>query len=489
MNGYATSRLDGSALLELPRRHPWLTASLAAHAVLAACLLTAGPVRIAVQHDQGVRRRVEQSLQYTARREMQRDLRTMKEIRDALAQSAGQAPAPENGGKDAAKEGDPAAQARALARQIEAVRQKIRAAEMARLLRIPEAEALKRVQVEAARQAKPALPKSRPPEAVVSQMMAQAKAALAERRAQLLAQRQGVAVKREDEGEGKGEGKLAQRLGAGIKSGGGGAPGAGPQGGAGKAQGLGKGGGGGTGTSGSGSPSAALGGRLDALAQGLAMGAPGAITGSSLDMSSSAYDDSRAYGGYLVPPPVDASRTRIGAGRMLGAGGAYADRVFLDTWYVIGPFEGQGRDSQQAVYPPERGLDLDAVYFGKNGLPVRWTWQQDAGYPSVPRPRAENAVYYAYTDVEVERDMDLWVWIGGDDDTKMWFNDRLVWISSQLGDKPWYNQPFYTLSADIAARNLTEGQRRLHFHKGRNTILLKLYNGLDLMFFSVVLSK
>ena len=85
--------------------------------------------------------------------------------------------------------------------------------------------------------------------------------------------------------------------------------------------------------------------------------------------------------------------------------------------------------------------------------------------------------------------MDLWVWIGADDDSKMWFNDGLVWIGSQVDDKPWYRQPFHAMGTEIATRNLTEGQRRLHFRKGRNTILFKLYNGMNLMFFSVVLSR
>jgi hypothetical protein len=97
-------------------------------------------------------------------------------------------------------------------------------------------------------------------------------------------------------------------------------------------------------------------------------------------------------------------------------------------------------------------------------------------------------VYYAYTEVTVEQDTDLWVSIGADDDSKMWFNDRLVWISGMDEDKPWYRQPFYTMEKELATRNLSEGQRKLHFHKGRNTILFKLYNGMDLMFFSVVLS-
>jgi hypothetical protein len=45
------------------------------------------------------------------------------------------------------------------------------------------------------------------------------------------------------------------------------------------------------------------------------------------------------------------------------------------------------------------------------------------------------------------------------------------------------------MATELATRNLTEGQRRLHFRKGRNTMLFKLYNGMNLMFFSVVLSR
>jgi hypothetical protein len=217
------------------------------------------------------------------------------------------------------------------------------------------------------------------------------------------------------------------------------------------------------------------------------MGTPGALRGSSLDMSSDGFNDQRSYGAFLKPPFVDADAVHPGGGRKLGAGGAFANRIFLDTWYVIGPFLSRGHDSIDYVYPPERGVVLDAVYNGKNDLPVRWTWQQEASYPFVPRPRAENAVYYAYTEVTVDEDVDMWMDIGADDDSKLWFNERLVWISGD-GDKPWYRQAFDTLDTELKARNLTEGQRKLRFHKGRNTVLLKLYNGANLMFFSVVLA-
>jgi hypothetical protein len=461
MASFAEARLERPAWTEPARRFPWLAASVGAHALLAAMLYAAGPVRVEIKRDDRLRTQVNASLQQTARREMQRQLLAMEEIRDALEQSAGSA-STRQGGKDRATAAarDPEDKARQLAAAIEAVQQKIRATDMARLLRIPEAEALKRLRAEEARRPKPPLPKGQPPEATVARLAAQARAALAERRAQLLAQQQGIK----------------------LNAGGGGQAGNGPLGNATQA---GKNGGGISG--GAAGESAAMGGRLDALTSGLGMGNPLALRGSSLDMSSEGFSDRRSYAAFVAPPPVDATAMRAGAGRRLGAGGPFANRIFLDTWYVIGPFTGHGRGSIDAVYPPERGVDLDAVYYGKNDEPVRWSWQQEAGYPFVPRPRAENAVYYAYTEVHVDRDMDMWMSIGADDDSKLWFNDRLVWISGD-GDKPWYRTPFYSLHTELAQRNLTEGQRRLHFHKGRNTILLKLYNGMNLMFFSVVLA-
>lgn len=480
MAALTTPALERPPLYEPLRRHPWLLLSLGAHVVLAASLYTAGPVRVGFKRSDEVRGRVEQSLQQTARREVQRQLRTMEEIKEALELSAGAAPSKGVDARVATQ--DPVARARQLAASIEAVQQQVRAAEMARLLKIPEQEALRRVRAEAARLPRPRPARTEPPEATVARLASQARAALAQRRAELLAQQQGSAIQ-------PGKRMPSDGRASGMAKGSGTAgPGGGKKGVAGSGGAPGESGGRGSGGDNTGRSSASAGSRLEALARGLEMGPPGALTGSSLDMSSSAFSDTRPFAGYLAPPPLDATRLRPGTGRVLGAGGPYASRVVLDTWYIIGPFEGHGGDSQQAIYPPERGVDLDAVYYGKNDLPVRWTWQQDASYPSIPRPRAENAVYYAYTEVTVDQDIDLWAWIGADDDSKMWFNERLVWISSHVDDKPWYHQPFYRQRAALATRNLSEGQRKLHFHKGRNTILFKLYNGVNLMFYSVVLS-
>ncbi|MGJ7914956.1 hypothetical protein ACI48D_05675, partial [Massilia sp. LXY-6] len=311
MVSFAEPRFERPAWTEPARRYPWLAASVAAHMLLAAVLYTAGPVRVEIKRDDRLRTQVNESLQQTGRREMQRQLRAMEEIKDALEQSAGGAPKGQ-GGKDGAKAAarDPEEKARQLAAAIEAVQQKIRATEMTRLLRIPEPEALKRVQAEEARRPKPPPPKGQPPEAMGARLAAQAKAALAQRRAQLLAQQQGVKL---NPGGGKsGDGPLGDARSSGTNGGG-----------------L---------SGGAGADSAALGGRLDALTSGLGMGNPLALRGSSLDMSSEGFSDRRRYGAFVAPPPVDANAVRAGAGRKLGPGGPFANRIFLDTWYVIGPF-------------------------------------------------------------------------------------------------------------------------------------------------------
>lgn len=449
----------GSVLAAL-RRHPFLVVSLACHVVLLVLLYRAGPYRITQRHDADNRGRVERSLKQTGQREMQRSVHSMEEIKRLLDESNGQPPSPKPDKTGDALPPAPAnpeallAKATLLVRAIEATEQKIKAAELARLLHIPQPQALKQVRAEAAARAKPAgpVPAGLPPEAAIAQLAAQAKAALSRRQQQLADQQHGVAVK-------GGSGPPGQQHG---DPGPGGAGGSGPMG--------------------------DVTARIDALASGMGMGDPNALRVSSLDMASESFSDARHFGAYLAAPQLDAGKLRAGAGRKFGPGGPYANRVFVNKWYIIGPFQGSSADSLKTVYPPERGVDLDAAYFGKNKRLITWTYQGDAGYPTVPMPRAENAVYYAYTEVDMDRERDLWMSVGADDDAKLWFNDRLVWISGG-GDKPWYHAPFYSLRDTVAQLNLTEAQRKLHFNKGRNTILLKLYNGIDLMFFAVVLSS
>ncbi len=235
-----------------------------------------------------------------------------------------------------------------------------------------------------------------------------------------------------------------------------------------------------------GSGSAKQGGQLDApAAQGLAAVR---IPGSSLDLTGNAEDGRHELVRYASPPTVDVATLHTAAGRVFGAGGTYAERVYLDTWYVIGPFAGKGDESMQAAYPPEDDVDLDAAYPGPEGRTLTWRFTSRGFYPFIPPDRRDDAVWYAYTELRVDEDADVWLSIAADDDSMMWLDERLVWVSAP-GDKPWYHPPYYLRDELVGSLSLTEGQRRVHLGAGVHRLLFKLYNKEDRTFFSVVLSK
>ena len=212
------------------------------------------------------------------------------------------------------------------------------------------------------------------------------------------------------------------------------------------------------------------------------------IPGSSLDLTGNAVDGKHEFVRYASPPSVDVATLHTAAGRVFGPGGAYAERVYLDTWYVIGPFAGKGDESMQTGYPPEDDVDLDAVYPGPEGRTLTWQFTSRGFYPFIPPDRREDAVYFAYTELRVDDDLDAWLAIAADDDSMMWIDERLVWVSAH-GDKPWYHPPYYLRDELVGSLSLAEGQRRVHLTAGVHRLLFKLYNDSDRTFFSVVLSR
>lgn len=116
-------------------------------------------------------------------------------------------------------------------------------------------------------------------------------------------------------------------------------------------------------------------------------------------------------------------------GRMLGSGGEFANRVYVNSWYLIGPFEGKHGSGlfSNYHYPPEDGVVLDAAYPGKDNRVVKWRYLNADSYPLVPPDYAEDAVYYGYTELMLDRERDLTMWIGADDDAQVWLNDEQVW--------------------------------------------------------------
>lgn len=412
-------------------RHPWLVVSALLHLAALVALAALRPVEVL---DDGMRRvrteadvqRVSASLQAARRQQMQREVAALEKLQRELAGTANPPapPLPE----------DPAAlreRAQQIARQLHAQQQQRRAEELAQLLKIPPAEALRRVQADP-RQAPP------PAQASVAELLQGARAQQHAQQARAQAAREGLSARRE---AGRAAGASAQADGQGQ-------------------MGSGRGTGSGVGDDI---------GRLEGPRGGTAQ-------------------DHRSYGPLMGSATLDPATLRLQQGRRLGEGGAFATRVLLDRWWWVGPFDGPSLSALVKPYPPELAVDLHAVYEGKDRRLLQWQMLSAPPYPLVPNPRHAHAVYYASTEIYSERAQTVWLEIGTDDDARLWLNDELVWEGEPTHDKPWYRRPYYALHERLAQRNLVEARVPVRLRAGRNTVLLKLYNGIDLTFFSVVLS-
>jgi hypothetical protein len=155
-------------------------------------------------------------------------------------------------------------------------------------------------------------------------------------------------------------------------------------------------------------------------------------------------------------PEVPAGAKVKGTGRIIGPGGPYADRVYVNRWYLIGPFDRKHGDAWLSPDPPEQ---------------------------------AEEAVYYGYTELMVDKEQDLTIWVGANDDAQLWLNDRLVWRGRNVAKASFYREVNDTDNNHGRDYNFSEGKRVVHFRQGRNKLFFKLSNGLGSLFFSLVLTK
>ena len=189
-------------------------------------------------------------------------------------------------------------------------------------------------------------------------------------------------------------------------------------------------------------------------------------------------------------PAVDRAAMRKGRGHKLGPGGEYANRVYVNNWYLIGPFPGKhGRDMFATdTFPPERAVVLDAAYRGKDGRVLTWRHIEAPAYPLMPPDMAEDSVYYGYTELMMDSERDLAMWIGADDDAQVWINDRLEWKGGNVNKLSFFQKVYDDWNGYAAAYNMNEGKVTVHFRKGRNKVFFKLSNGPNKSFFSMVLT-
>jgi hypothetical protein len=152
--------------------------------------------------------------------------------------------------------------------------------------------------------------------------------------------------------------------------------------------------------------------------------------------------------------------------------------LYLDTWYVVGPWENNSKVDFELSHPPEDGIDFDAVYHdGKFAdtlnhpdQTLKWEFYQSDSVRCQP-PRVYGAsTYYAHTEVWFEQARDMLIAVASDDAASLWLNDQIIW--QDTGQSVW---------------QLGEGYRRVHFKKGFNTLLVRIENGPSKCIWSVLL--
>lgn len=155
--------------------------------------------------------------------------------------------------------------------------------------------------------------------------------------------------------------------------------------------------------------------------------------------------------------------------KVVSEGGSPVEWMFVDTWYVIGPFPNPQRINLNTKFPPETVINLGAKYPGKNGRTVQWEFLQTNRVMCVPLHEEDYAIYYAYTELWFDEAVDLWITIGSDDKANVWINNLPVWIS---GDQ-------------LKVWRVNEGMRKVHFQKGVNKVLYRVENGWHAVAFSL----
>ncbi len=144
-------------------------------------------------------------------------------------------------------------------------------------------------------------------------------------------------------------------------------------------------------------------------------------------------------------------------GRRIQKGVGGANWMYIDSWYMVGPFPNDGRRYMERKFPPESVVDLDAVYEGKDKKQVRWKFTK-VGQPVV-RFKDSYSIYYAYTELWFDEPTQMWIVCGADDGSRLYLNNMLIWRTTRL--KAW---------------KINEAYRKVSFKKGLNRILYRVEN-------------
>jgi hypothetical protein len=231
---------------------------------------------------------------------------------------------------------------------------------------------------------------------------------------------------------------------------------------------------------GSGSPSTPSGSKGQGKGKGGGMGSGGGEGGGSSDRNSMEGGKGMGSKAEVEQKNVRIDTKKIQAealpGRRFTKNSSRSGWLYLDTWYVIGPWENKGKIDYGVIHPPEFEIDLSKTYLdGKKDSSEKpralsWDFTQGSNMKIIPPEEKGNSTYYAWTEVYFDEGQEMMVAIASDDAAKVWINDMLVW--EDHGQSGW---------------NLDEGFRVVYFKKGYNKVLVRIENGPILCTFSLVL--
>ncbi|MGE3807098.1 MAG: serine/threonine protein kinase [Gemmataceae bacterium] len=135
------------------------------------------------------------------------------------------------------------------------------------------------------------------------------------------------------------------------------------------------------------------------------------------------------------------------------------------AWYHIGPFDNSTNNGFDAVYPPEKEIDLKKSYPGKKNEMVSWQpfadFKPGAVVDFLPLYKDKRKTcMYLYHEMESKTAMQLPVSLGSDDTLTIWLNGKKVLAkNTSRGVKP------------------GEDQANLDLQAGKNQLLMKICNG------------
>jgi hypothetical protein len=142
-------------------------------------------------------------------------------------------------------------------------------------------------------------------------------------------------------------------------------------------------------------------------------------------------------------------------------------RTFIPEWCLIGPFpnprdENSNRLGLDAVYPPEKEINLQKTYAGVDQKPVKWTLEKTPAKGRVDLYKFdpyELVVVYALTYIYSPNDQILPLLLGTDDGVKVFLNDREIYR-------------LLTIRVSVPDQDRVP----LELKKGWNKLLLKIEN-------------